>query len=180
PPLATGANRQYFPETGHNVSAAFLPFFRQLGGLDRFGLPRTEEMTEGGLTVQYFQQARLEYHPERKGTPYEVQISLVGEWLLGPERPPRAEPMGENTSDQRYFDETGHNVSYAFLRYNSTRGGLDSLGFPVTEELRENGRSVQYFQRARLEYHEELKGTRDEVQLGLIGDEVLKQKGWLE
>ena len=178
--LPPAANRQYFPETGHNVSATFLPFFRQMGGIDRFGLPRTEELTEDGLTVQYFQRARLEYHPERKGTAYEVQISLIGEWLLGPERPPRAEPLDEDSDEQKYFPETGHTVSYAFLRYYRTRGSLDSLGYPLTEELQENGRPVQYFQRARLEYVEEFKGTRDEVQLGLIGDEVLKQKDWLE
>ena len=179
-PLAPAANRQYFPETGHNVSPTFLPFFRQMGGIDRFGLPRTEEMTEDGITVQYFQRARLEYHADRRNTAYEVQISLMGEWLLGPERPPRAEQLAENGTDLRYFDETGHNVRYAFLRYYNTRAGLDSLGYPVTEELQENGRPVQYFQRARLEYREELKGTRDEVQLGLIGDEVLRQKDWLE
>ena len=50
----------------------------------------------------------------------------------------------------------------------------------LTRVLQEDGRPVQYFQRARLEYREELKGTRDEVQLVLIGDEVLRQKDWLE
>jgi photosystem II stability/assembly factor-like uncharacterized protein len=178
-PLPPGPNRQYFPETGHNVSPTFFPFFRAMGGVERFGYPRTEEMMEDGLLVQYFQRARLEHRPDRRGTPYEVQISLIGEWLLGPERPPRAEPF-ESNAEQRYFEETGHSVNFAFLRYFNTRGGLDSLGYPVTEELQEDGRPVQYFQRAKLEYRPEFKGTRDEVQLGLIGDELLRRRDWLD
>lgn len=176
PPTRT---RAYFTETGHNISPTFYPAFLALGALDRFGLPRTEEFTEDGMVVQYFQRGRLEFHPQRKGTPYEVQVTLMGEWLLGPERLPRAEPF-ESSAEQRYVPETGHGVSYAFLRYFNSRGGLDSLGYPVSEELLEGGRPVQYFQRARLEYRAELAGTRDEVQLGLIGDEVLRQRGWLD
>ena len=178
-PLPAGRDRQYFPQTGHNVSPTFYSFFMAMGGVERFGLPRTEEMEEDGLLVQWFQRGRLEYHPERKGTPYEVQISLIGERLLGPDRPPRAEPF-ESGENQRYFEETGHSVSYAFLRYFETRGGIDSFGYPITEELTENGRPVQYFQRARFEYVPENAGTRNEVQLGLIGDELLRQRGWLD
>jgi hypothetical protein len=38
---------------------------------------------------------------------------------------------------------------------------------------------VQYFQRARFEYHPEHAGTPYEVQLGLLGDQLLQQQGWL-
>lgn len=178
-PEPAARNRQYFSETGHNVSPTFLPFLQSRGGVARFGFPRTDEMVEDGLLVQYFQRARLEYHPEFKNTAYEIQISLLGEWLLGQERPPRVEPF-ESGENQRFFPETGHSVNLAFLRYYVTRGGLDSLGYPISEELQENGRPVQYFQRARLEYHADLAGKPDEVQLGLIGDEVLKRRGWLD
>ncbi|HEX2034489.1 MAG TPA: hypothetical protein VHS99_09920 [Chloroflexota bacterium] len=178
-PEQTTSNRRFFPETGHNVSPTFYPFYLARGGLDRFGLPRTEEFVEDGVLVQYFQRARLEYHPEFRNTPYEIQISLIGEWLVGQQRPPPIEPF-ESSAEQRYFEETGHSVNYAFLRYFNTRGGLDSFGFPITEELQENGRPVQYFQRARLEYHAEAMGTRDEVQVGAVGDQVLRQRGWLD
>lgn len=178
-PEPAANNRRFFPETGHNVSPTFYPFYLARGGVERFGWPRTEEFSEDGLTVQYFQRARLEHHPEHRNTPYEVQISLMGEWLSGPERYPRTEAF-ESSADQRYFDETGHSANFAFLRYFNTRGGLDSLGFPLSEELQENGRPVQYFQRARLEYRAELMGTRDEVQIGLIGDELLRRRGWLD
>ena len=176
-PMPAAANRQYFPETGHNVSPTFLPFFRARGALDRFGLPRTEELVEGGVLVQYFQRARLEHRPEFRNTPYEVQISLLGEQLAGVAPP--IEPF-ESSADQRYFPETGHSVSYAFLRHFNARGGIDSFGYPISEEGQEGERPVQYFQRARLEYRAELAGRADEVIAGPIGDEVLKQKGWLD
>jgi hypothetical protein len=169
----------YFPESGHHVAPVFVPFFRAWGGLERFGLPRTEEFVEDGVLVQYFERARVELRPEHRGTSYEVQISLLGEQLLGPDRPPRVEAF-ESSNDQRYFPETGHSVNYAFLRYFTSRGGLDSLGYPITEELQEGGRPVQYFQRARLEYRAELSGTRDEVQLGAIGDEIIRRRGWFD
>jgi len=38
---------------------------------------------------------------------------------------------------------------------------------------------VQYFQDARLEYHPELAGTDNEVQLGLIGRQYLQKIGLL-
>jgi hypothetical protein len=172
-------NRQYFPDTGHNVSPTFLPFFRARGALDRFGPPRTEELLEDGVLAQYFQKARLEFKPEFRGTAYEVQISLLGEVLLGGGRPAPVAPF-ESSADQRFFPDTAHSVNYAFLRAYLNRGGLDSFGYPLTEELQEGGRPVQYFQRARLEYRAELAGRTDEVTIGTIGDEVLRQKGWLE
>ncbi|HEV2124802.1 MAG TPA: hypothetical protein VGW38_18805, partial [Chloroflexota bacterium] len=137
------------------------------------------EFAEGGSLVQYFQRGRLEYRPEHRGTAYEVQISLVGERLLAGRRIEAVEPF-ESGPDWRYFEETGHSVSFAFLRYFTTRGGVDSLGYPISEELQENGRPVQYFQRGRLEYYAEHAGTRDEVQLGMVGDEILRQRGWIE
>ncbi|MGI8422800.1 MAG: WD40/YVTN/BNR-like repeat-containing protein [Chloroflexota bacterium] len=176
-PEPAAASRQYFPETGHNVSATFLPFFRARGALDRFGPPRTEEQLEDGVLVQYFQKARLEFRPEFRNTAYEVQISLLGQQLAG--MAPAVEPF-ESGADQRYFPETGHSVNYAFLRHYTARGGIDSFGYPVTEELQEGGRPVQYFQRARLEYRADLAGRTDEVSSGPIGDEILRQKGWLD
>lgn len=178
-PDPSRGNRLYAAQSGHHVAAHFWPAFQARGGVDRFGLPRTEEFVEDGLLVQYFQRARLEYHPEHRGTVYEVQASLLGEWLVGTQELPRIEPF-ESSADQRYFEETGHSVNFAFLGYFNTRGGLDALGFPISEELVENGRPVQYFQRARLEYHMEQRGASDEVQTGFVGDEVLRRRGWLE
>src|ERR671922_1884937 len=77
-----GGDAVYFVETGHNVRGGFLAYFNRAGGLDQFGFPRTEEFVEDGLTVQYFQRARFEFHPEHAGTPYEVELGLLGDQLL--------------------------------------------------------------------------------------------------
>ena len=83
-------------------------------------------------------------------------------------------PTGEVASGFRYYPETGHYLAFAFLTYFDENGSLDAFGYPISEELVENGFVVQYFQRARFEYHPEHVGTPYEVQLGLVGDEVLR------
>ena len=67
----------------------------------------------------------------------------------------------------RFFPETRHAVDGAFLRYWEQRGGLARFGFPLTSVFELGGRRVQYFERARFEYHPE-NGAPDEVQLGLL------------
>jgi hypothetical protein len=169
---------QFVQSTEHNVSPRFAAAYNRLGAFERFGYPRTELFLEGGLIVQWFQRGRLEFRPDLEGTPYEVQISLLGDQLLT-DRPPPEEPL-EATNDRRYFPDTGFVVQNAFLRYFDARGGVDVLGYPITPEVNEADRPVQYFQRARLEYRKEFAGTAREVQLGLIGDELLRQRRWLE
>src|SRR5260221_9036573 len=39
-PACCGAH--FFPQTKHNLSGPFLPFWQRYGGLDTFGYPRTE------------------------------------------------------------------------------------------------------------------------------------------
>ena len=43
-----------------------------------YGMPLTEVYDENGRPVQYFERNRFEYHPEQAGTPYEVQLGLLG------------------------------------------------------------------------------------------------------
>jgi hypothetical protein len=40
--------------------------------------------------VQYFERARLEWHPFQEGTPYEVQLGQFGRLILGPTGGPGA------------------------------------------------------------------------------------------
>ncbi|HEU5318565.1 MAG TPA: hypothetical protein VFX49_20800 [Chloroflexota bacterium] len=165
-----------FPETGQTVGGAFYTFFSRYGGLDRFGFPVAAETIESGRVVQWFQRAKMEYFPEHAGTPYEVQLGLLGDELTAARRPFDLGEAFVSTTSDRYYPETGHGLHAAFLRFFDARGGLESFGYPISEELYgENGWpfAVQYFQRARLEYHPELAGTPYEVQLGLLGDEVL-------
>src|SRR5205814_4192261 len=53
-----------------------------------------------------------------------------------------------------YFPETKHNLGHGFRDFWQANGGLAQFGFPITEELVENGVSVQYFERARFEYRD--------------------------
>jgi hypothetical protein len=57
------------------------------------------------------------------------------------------------TSDIEYFAETGHNVRGDFLRYyRSISNPTYIFGYPITEQFTsKDGKSVQYFQRARFE-----------------------------
>ncbi|RRR68669.1 MAG: vanomycin resistance protein VanB [Candidatus Viridilinea halotolerans] len=80
--------RVFFPESGHTLGGAFGWFWQSNGGLAAFGYPISEEFEEGdeasGTTrlVQYFERARLVYHPEYVGEPGEVTITPLGRQLL--------------------------------------------------------------------------------------------------
>ncbi len=72
--------------------------------------------------------------------------------------------------DSKYFSETGHNVKGDFLRFYSSNPNATFLyGYPITEEFTsKDGKTAQYFQRARFEYRADLPdGQRIQVtQLG--------------
>jgi hypothetical protein len=75
-----------------------------------------------------------------------------------------------------YFPQTGHHLSNraGFLDFWRANGQLLNFGYPLTEEFVENGLIVQYFERARFEYHpgDNQPGL---VQLGLIGRELAER-----
>ncbi len=162
---AAGSDTTFFPQTNHSVSFGFKRFFETRGGLDNFGYPVTEEIRENGWTVQYFQRARFEYHPEHAGTRYEVELGLLGD-LTADRTFDKAAPA----PGARYYKETGHNLSGAFLKFYDERGGLDIFGYPTSEPFERAGFTVQYFQRNRFELH------GSEVMLGLLGDEYLAKR----
>jgi lipoprotein-anchoring transpeptidase ErfK/SrfK len=76
------AEAQSFTATGQSVAQPFLTFWQSHGGLSQFGYPISPpvwEATEAGqLQVQYFERVRLEHHPRNAGSPFEVQVSLLG------------------------------------------------------------------------------------------------------
>lgn len=163
PGLAQG-KRQYFEETQHWVEDEFLDYFNSHGGLEIFGYPISERFDDQGLTVQYFQRARMEWHPNNPD-PYKVQLGLLGDELNY-----RQSPVSEPTSRSRrkvYFPQTGHIVSYAFLDYFKDHGGIDIFGYPITEMHFEDGQIVQYFQRMKLEWHPDDAGSN--VHIGDLG-----------
>lgn len=80
-----------------------------------------------------------------------------------------------------YFEATGHHLGnrVGFLDFWRANGQVLLFGYPVTEEIIEQGRMVQYFERARFEYHPEFADTPFEVQLGLLGAEQAQHDGLL-
>lgn len=74
------------------------------------------------------------------------------------------------------FDETGKKLCHGFRAYWEKWGGLRIFGFPLTDEYidPETGLTVQYFERARFEWHPGSDPENFDVVLGRIGDELLK------
>ncbi|MFL5733917.1 MAG: neutral zinc metallopeptidase [Chloroflexia bacterium] len=72
-----------FPETGHRLGGLFLDYWNSHGGLMQQGYPVSDLFTEVSAldgktyTVQYFQRAVFEYHPENQA-PYNVLLSQLG------------------------------------------------------------------------------------------------------
>jgi hypothetical protein len=88
-PLSSDPTWLYFESTGHNLGGPFLTYWHRYGGLPIFGYPLSEEFqevsaTDGKVyTVQYFERARFELHPEYVATPNEVLLGLLGRWYSG-------------------------------------------------------------------------------------------------
>ena len=180
-PAAPGA--RYFPETGHNLSGRFRAYWESHGGLSIYGYPLSEEFQEGGYTVQYFERNRFEYHPEYGGSPYEVLLGRLGATLTEGRNFPPGAPLPP-APGRRYFPETRHNLGGGFYEVWNAQGGLAQFGYPLSEEFPEvnpqdgNVYTVQYFERARFEYHPD-NPPGYKILLGLLGVTTLQNKGWL-
>ncbi len=88
PSSAATGDKVFYTATGHTLGGVFRTYWEQNGGLFRFGYPLTEEYQDVSLTdgktytTQWFERARFEYHPENKGTQYEVLTGLLGDEML--------------------------------------------------------------------------------------------------
>ena len=176
-------DRSYFLESGHTLGGEFKRFWEQNGGVAKLGYPISEETEEANpldgqvRRVQYFERAVLEYHPEYAGRPDAVMLASVGRWVTAGRQFPTVAPF-TSTPDRAYFEQTGHSVKQAFLQFWQREGGVLKFGYPISEELPEissaDGKvyTVQYFERARFEWHPTDADTPTEVQLGLIGKQA--------
>lgn len=152
----TGGGYRYFPETGHSVRDDFLVAYESaVDPVKIYGYPITEayENPTTGRLVQYFQRAHFELHPE-SAPELRVNRTLLGEILYKPGQELSITP---DFPACRYFPETDHQVCYAFLDFFNNSGGIAQFGYPISEIEIQNDRMVQYFQRARFEWHPELQ-----------------------
>ncbi|MFS8530153.1 pectinesterase family protein [Sphaerobacter thermophilus] len=174
----------FFPQTQHNLCAGFRSYWENFGGLATFGYPVTEEFVENGLTVQYFERARFEWHPGVWPERYDVLLGLLGRDMTAGrgDEPPfqRANPGAADSCT--YFEATGHNLCFGFRSYWEAFGGLAIYGYPISEEFVERNPdtgelyTVQYFERARFEWHPGEFPPRFDVLLGRIGAWALHQR----
>jgi hypothetical protein len=195
-PLFSPPRMLAFAETGHALASPFLQYWLPNGGLPVFGYPLTDQRVEGGLRVQYFERARFEHHPEN-APPYHILFSLIGAQTAQREglvaTPPFARQARGDNPNCEYIAQTGHHLCFGFRAYwhahgldfgdpgVSARESLALFGYPLSEEFRmtlEDGReyTVQYFERARLEWHPENAPPYD-VLLSRLGAALLTPPG---
>lgn len=169
-----------FPQTGKTVQGKFLAYWNNHGGVAQQGYPLSDEMqqtsdTNGKVyTVQYFERAVFEMHPENPA-PNDVLLSLLGNFVYKQKYPNGAASQQVNSAASSVlFKETGHRVGGSFLSYWQGHGGLAQQGYPISEEFQEksdlDGKTykVQYFERAVFEMHPENKPPYD-VLLSQLG-----------
>lgn len=168
-PFQDFPERRYFPETRHSLYFGFKHFWEHNGGLTIFGFPLEEEHVETlqndtrPRTVQRFERARFEYHPEFKGTSFEVELGLSGREEAGRTGLTAATPFQSPPAPA--LDPPFQGFWYA-------NGGLSIFGYPISQPFTQYnadvGRElvVQYFERVRMEIHPERGGA---VLLGRLG-----------
>jgi beta propeller repeat protein len=186
PAQLPGAGSQTFPETGKTASGIFLDYWNNNGGLAQQGYPISDvigeisELDGKPYTVQYFERAVFEYHPENQA-PYNVLLSQLGTFQYKKKYPNGAPGQKPNHTDGQLFSQTGHWVGGKFLQYWQSHGGLAQQGYPISDEFTEvsdlNGQPylVQYFERAVFEYHPENPPPND-VLLSQLGTFQYRQK----
>ena len=132
---------RYFAETGHNVGGAFLTYWEGTGGLAQFGFPISEEIRETledgkTYTVQYFERARFEMHPENL-PPYDVLLGQFGRRIVNALNPNATLP---------YIVSGGRGGLY-----RNNLGVRVRLGLPNSDEVTEQG-VIQPFERGIMIY----------------------------
>lgn len=159
----------FFSETGHTLAYQFRQFYERHGGRVVFGFPVSEVFIEEHRPVQYFAQAKLAWHADQT----RVQMAPLGRWAAqGREHLPAFQPAGTAVAGGLFLPQSGHSVREPFLPFWQAHGGVDVFGYPISEAFEEHAvpsgqtRTVQYFERARLEWH---PGAAQPVQVSDLG-----------
>lgn len=193
-PNKTDPNWTYYPQTQHYLSYGFRDFWQASGGLPVFGYPLTEEFSQRGVTTQYFERQRFEYHPDNP-VPYKVELGLLGNEDAAAKGLRETAPFTttKTTADPGclLFDPTRHEVCGAFLAYWQSHGlslgdaglsfreSLALFGYPISEKYVDSvtGLQTQYFERAVMEWHPN-NPEPWKVELRLLGSQQLHSVGW--
>jgi len=177
--LAQDSPSRLFPETGHWVEGNILEAYDENPNAEWvYGLPITGmfQVSNTGdaqeLWYQYFERARFEYRPNNPED-LQVTISPLGAYLHDVAEPAEIITEQAGLSSCQYFSQSSHQVCFAFLEFFNTYGGISQFGYPVSEVEIRDGRKVQYFQKARFEWHPE-NNHGNRVVLSNIGTTFFK------
>ena len=168
-----------FPETGMVVEGEFLAYYFSVPDpLLVFGLPITDEFVDptANRKMQYFQKARFELNEDAPAG-QRVVLSPVGS-LVFQQAQVHPVDMATNTPACRAFTSAAGRfyVCYAFLAFFDANGGLAQFGYPISDYSKEGDLYVQYFERARFEWHPEMAPDQW-VRLADIGRIQFDQSG---
>lgn len=148
--------KEYFPETGHWISGPFLEKYRSVPNPEElFGYPITDAFQDdlSGLTIQYFEKTRFELHPEAIPL-LRIKLSNLGSYIY---EKGQTLPVIFNRPACRFYPQVadGYYVCFDFLEFFDANGGVAQFGYPISNFEFHEGRIVQYFQLARLEWRPE-------------------------
>ncbi len=186
-----GGEGLLFSQTGQSLAEPFRTYWEANGASSIFGYPVSpvllETSQEDGkqYRVQYYERTRFEVHPELAGTPYYISAGRLG-WTaatqvqnLYPAAFQAGLPLPPGAASL-YFHESGHRLQNGFLSFWQDYGGLAIFGLPLSEEFEQattpgERYTVQYFERARFEYHPEAP-TGFKVLLSRLGADSYANK----
>jgi hypothetical protein len=147
---AQSSDSVYVSETGHWIWGDFLRTYNSVSDpLLFFGYPITDDFNDPitGVRVQYFQKARFDLVDTNQGP--QVQIAPLGKYLHESGAPLADIPRDGPTC--RSF-QTGFSVCYAFLQFFDAHDGHNRFGNPISDVEVIDGRYMQYFDFARMEW----------------------------
>jgi hypothetical protein len=141
------------------VSGEILSFYNSFDDPERlFGNPITEAFEDpirSNIQIQYFERVRMEYDPS-KPAGERVTLADLGAWLY--DETQRGEPVNVPVNNPlcRHFPKTDKDVCYGFLQLYDHYNGEKLFGQPISDVEFVNNRLVQYFERVRMEWRNEM------------------------
>ncbi len=149
---ASTTNPLKFDKTTKVVGGKFRDYWEKNGGLAQQGYPLTDEFQERNLTdsktytVQYFERAVFELHPENAGKPSEVLLSLLGRFDYNRKNAAAAAPItvGMLTDTSGALAVYGPMIERGFalgLEY-ATGGTNKVMGHPINVVTKDTASDV--------------------------------------
>jgi S1-C subfamily serine protease len=194
------ANLRGARNSGEVFTARFLDHFNRTGGVERWGYPTSEILTERpGTLTQYYQRGVVDWQPVRPGGPYGIQRRLAWDYVGGGAGGSTDQGVEQHLTSPHAGSSVGpwgHKVSnvsvegtwIGFQNFFDRLGGVEAFGYPKTDARSDTypgavihdptwpkeGRIRQYFQSTVVEYHPE--DPNAPIKLRLLGDTLRNLK----